>query len=359
MRVLSVTHGPSVPGGVFDEAVEAAGHVLERWQVPDGGSPDPARSYDAVMVFGGSQHPDQDDRFGWLGHEEEFLREVLAEEVPVFGVCLGAQMLARAAGASVGPAREPEIGWLDVALTAEGAGDPVLGVLPARATVFQWHHYTFSLPPGGTALAESAICLQAFRLDGRPAWGIQFHAEVTRAMVAAWVEEDPDDLPMPADELTRRVGRADGAVERAGPSARRRVPPRGRRALAGVVRHRARPLVPRADVVARVVSGTLEHLRREPRAAPDVAVRDDLGAFGQADEVAHLDRAPALEDALEREVHGARDVALARIAVRAGCALELERRPHVDEGDASPATSPRSSSSVTSSTGSRTRAAPR
>jgi len=202
MRILSVTHGPSVPGGVFDEAVEEGGHVLERWQVPEGGSPAAARSYDAVMVFGGSQHPDQDDRFGWLGHEEEFLREVLAEEVPVVGVCLGAQMLARAAGASVGPAREPEIGWLDVTLTTEGAGDPVLGVLPARVTVFQWHHYTFSLPPGGEALAESAVSMQAFRLDGRPAWGMQFHAEVTRAMIAAWVEEDPDDLPMPADELT-------------------------------------------------------------------------------------------------------------------------------------------------------------
>ena len=55
----------------------------------------------------------------------------------------------------------------------------MLGVLPARATVFQWHHYTFALPPSGIALADSEVCLQAFRLDGQPAWGIQFHAEVT------------------------------------------------------------------------------------------------------------------------------------------------------------------------------------
>ena len=200
MRVLSVTHGPSVPGGVFDEAVEAAGHALERWQVPDGGAPEPAASYDAVMVFGGSQHPDQDDRFEWLAREEEFLRDVLAAEIPVFGVCLGAQMLARAAGAMVGPASAAEIGWLEVGLTPAGAADPVLGVLPPRATVFQWHHYTFEQPPGGVELARSAICPQAFRLP-QPAWGIQFHAEVTQAMVAAWVEEDPDDLPMPADSL--------------------------------------------------------------------------------------------------------------------------------------------------------------
>jgi GMP synthase-like glutamine amidotransferase len=201
VRVLSVTHGPTVPGGVFDEAVETGGHTLERWQVPDGGALDPAGAYDAVMVFGGSMHPDQDDHFHWLAHEESFLQDVLAAEVPVFGVCLGAQMLARAAGASVGPAREAEIGWLDVSLTDAGGDDPVLGALPATATVFQWHHYTFGLPPGAAALAESEVCLQAFRLDGRRAWGIQFHAEVTSEMVEAWVDEDPGELPMPADEL--------------------------------------------------------------------------------------------------------------------------------------------------------------
>jgi GMP synthase (glutamine-hydrolysing) len=201
MRVLSVIHGPSVPGGVFEEAVTEAGHALERWVVPDGGSPEPARAYDAVLVFGGSQHPDQDDRFDWLRHEEEFLQEVLADEVPVFGVCLGAQMLARSAGSSVGPAAEPEIGWHGVSLTPPGTSDPVLGSLPARATVFQWHHYTFSLPAGATALAESPVCLQAFRLDGLPAWGIQFHAEVTLPMVSAWIEKEPEDLPMPLGEL--------------------------------------------------------------------------------------------------------------------------------------------------------------
>ena len=200
MRVLSVTHGPSVPGGVFDEVVESTGHRLDRWSVPAGEQPDPARDYDAVMVFGGSMHPDQDDHFAWLEREEEFLKDVLAERVPVFGVCLGAQMLARAAGARVGPASAPEIGWLDVALTAAGRIDPVLGVLPPRATVFQWHHYTFEIPDGGAKLAHSDVGPQAFRLEQR-AWGIQFHAEVTLPMVTAWANEDPDDLPMPADAL--------------------------------------------------------------------------------------------------------------------------------------------------------------
>jgi GMP synthase (glutamine-hydrolysing) len=217
MRVLSVTHGPSVPGGVFEHEVEEQGHVLERWSVPDDGTPGPGASYDAVMVFGGSQHPDEDDRFRWLAHEEEFLREVLREHVPVFGVCLGAQMLARAAGAAVGPASTAEIGWFEVGLTPAGMADPVLSAMPQRATVFQWHRYRFDIPTGGIELARNAVCPQAFRL-AQPAWGIQFHAEITLPMAEAWAEEDPDELPMPAEELlaeSRERMSASNAIGRA------------------------------------------------------------------------------------------------------------------------------------------------
>ncbi|MGH3132754.1 MAG: type 1 glutamine amidotransferase [Gaiellaceae bacterium] len=200
MRVLSVTHGPSVPGGVFDEVVEASGHELERWVVPLGGASQPPTRYDAVMVFGGSMHPDQDERFGWLGREEEFLRDAISGGVPVIGVCLGGQMLARAAGARVGPAREPEIGWIEVELTAEGRADPVLGVLPPRTDAFQWHSYTFEIPAGGIELARSDVCPQAFRV-GERAWGVQFHAEVTLPMVRTWTAEESDELPVAPEEF--------------------------------------------------------------------------------------------------------------------------------------------------------------
>ena len=196
MRILSVTHGSSVPGGVFEDAVHAAGHELERWSVPAGGTPEPAASYDAVMVFGGSMHPDQDERFHWLAREEEFLRDVLDEGVPALGVCLGAQMLARAAGAWVAPAAAPEIGWFDVELTPAGREDPVLGVLPERTRAFQWHSYTFGIPRDGVELAWSAVSTQAYRVGS--AWGIQFHAEVTLPMVEAWVAKEEDELPVPA-----------------------------------------------------------------------------------------------------------------------------------------------------------------
>jgi GMP synthase (glutamine-hydrolysing) len=206
MRVLSVTHGPNVPGGVFDETVEAGGHSLERWEVPLGGLPQPPTAYDAVMVFGGSMHPDQDDHFHWLASEAEFLGETLRRGVPALGVCLGAQMLARAAGAWVGPAPEPEIGWFEVSLTPEGRDDPVLGALPETTHAFQWHHYTYAVPEGGTELARSALCTQAFRLGDR-AWGLQFHAEVTLPMLQAWVEDEPVELPVPPEDFVAEAER--------------------------------------------------------------------------------------------------------------------------------------------------------
>jgi GMP synthase (glutamine-hydrolysing) len=204
MRVLSVTHGPSVPGGVFDEEVEAAGHALERWVVPLGGTPQPPSAYDAILVFGGSMHPDQDASHSWLGQEAAFLADAVAGDVPVLGVCLGAQMLARAVGAWVGPAPVSEVGWFEIELTPEGRDDPVLGTLPPRTEAFQWHHYTYAVPEGGVELARSEASTQAFRV-GRAAWGIQFHAEVTLPMLESWIAEDGSELPVAPDEFLEQA----------------------------------------------------------------------------------------------------------------------------------------------------------
>ncbi|MBA3245747.1 MAG: type 1 glutamine amidotransferase [Actinobacteria bacterium] len=197
MKVLALTHGPSVGTGVFGEAIRDAGHELAEWCVPLGGEP-PAAA-DAVLVFGGAMHADQEERHPWLLGELRFLEAALERELPLFGVCLGAQLLAKAAGADVHPAAESEVGWFEVELTA-AADDPVFGSLPARFDAFQWHHYTYGLPAGATELARSAVCTQAFRL-GR-AYGIQFHAEVTGPQIEQWLGEDPGDVADP--EALRR-----------------------------------------------------------------------------------------------------------------------------------------------------------
>jgi GMP synthase (glutamine-hydrolysing) len=190
MKVLAVTHGPSVGPGVFADAVRDAGHELAEWRVQLGGkAPEGA---DAVIVFGGAMHPDEEERHGWLKPELHWLDGLLVSGKPLLGICLGSQLVARAAGADVFRATEPEVGWLPVELTEAAASDPVAASLPRRFDAFQWHHYTHTLPAGAVELARSPVCTQAFRLGD--AWGVQFHPEVRAEQVEAWVSEDPEDV---------------------------------------------------------------------------------------------------------------------------------------------------------------------
>jgi GMP synthase-like glutamine amidotransferase len=149
--------------------------------------------YGAVLIFGGAMHADQDDRHPWLRDENMFLQRLLDLGTPMLGVCLGSQLLAKAAHAPVFPASEPEVGWCEVELTDAAAGDPVLGGLPRRFEAFQWHYYAHGLPAGAEELARSPICTQAFRL-GERTWGVQFHPEVTLQQVESWIDEEPEAL---------------------------------------------------------------------------------------------------------------------------------------------------------------------
>ena len=201
MRVLSIGHQRDAGSGVFGEAVASAGAEHDAWFIAEAaGPPSDPSTYDAVMSFGGGMHPDQEDRHPWLGPERELLASFVAARVPVLGVCLGSQILATAVGAAPVRASEPEIGWYEIELTPDGADDPLLAPLAPAFEAFEWHSYTTSLPPGARVLARTPACVQAYRLAGAPAWGIQFHAEVTAADAAKWIDE------YDADEDAVRVG---------------------------------------------------------------------------------------------------------------------------------------------------------
>jgi GMP synthase (glutamine-hydrolysing) len=197
VRVLSVIHGGEARAELFAPVVEERGHRLDEWsfawRTPP---PRPLDSYDAVMVFGGAMHADQDEHHPWLPDETIWLQELVARRVPTLGICLGVQLLARAAGAWVGALQEPEIGWYDVELTDAGTEDPVLGAMPREFEAFQWHYYTYALPEGAVELARSARCTQAFRL-GDACWGVQFHPEVTQTQLDGWLADKSDPPPDP------------------------------------------------------------------------------------------------------------------------------------------------------------------
>lgn len=147
---------------------------------------------DALVVFGGEQSALDDADHPYLPVLADLMAAYTAQDLPVLGICLGSQVLARAFGAENHLGGTREFGWCDVTLTDQGQADPVLGALPATFPIFQWHSDTFTLPPGAVHLAGSPVApVQAFRL-GRATYGTQFHFEASRAVVADWTRTFPD-----------------------------------------------------------------------------------------------------------------------------------------------------------------------
>ena len=197
MRVLSVVHGPEARAELFEPVVVAAGHAIDEWSFSWGRKPPrPLESYDAYMVFGGAIHPDQEAQHTWMPQEIDWLERILADRRPVLGVCLGVQLLARAAGSQVHRLDVPEIGWVDVELTRGGAEDPVLSSMPNTFPGLVWHHYTYDVPDGAVELARTERTTQAFRL-GDACWGVQFHPEVTALQLDRWTADFEDPPPDP------------------------------------------------------------------------------------------------------------------------------------------------------------------
>jgi len=209
VNVLSVIHGRDARTELFAPAIKERGHRLDEWSfIWETPPPQPLDAYDAFFVFGGAMHPDQEHAHPWIEDELRWLQSLLEGRRPVLGICLGVQLLARAAGSWVGPLEVPEIGWYEVELNEPGAADPVLGSLPRRFTALQWHRYTYGLPAGAVELARSPACTQAFRL-GEACWGVQFHPEVTAAQLEGWLADPDDPAPDPAalrEETRAKIG---------------------------------------------------------------------------------------------------------------------------------------------------------
>jgi GMP synthase-like glutamine amidotransferase len=143
----------------------------------------------ALVVLGGPMSVREEERYPFLRWEKAVIRTAIKQGLPILGICLGAQLIASAAGAEVYEGNIQEIGWYPISLTPEGQMDTLLGYLPEKPTVFQWHSDGFDLPRGAQRLAGSLhYDNQAFRI-GRYVYGLQFHLEVTPKMIERWMEE--------------------------------------------------------------------------------------------------------------------------------------------------------------------------
>lgn len=225
MRALVIQHVEAEGPGTLGEFLRSAGASLSTVRLHAGDAlPQDPCVCDAVVSMGGPMNVYDEERYPFLRDETEFLRTAVHADVPVVGICLGAQMIAKACGARVVRSPEKEVGWSSVSLTEEGTRDALFRGLPREFTVLQWHEDMFEIPPGASLLATSAACPhQAFRF--RNAWGVQFHVEATRPMIADWFSTSPlrDDILHEFDEREAELRRHATAMytsflARAGPA---------------------------------------------------------------------------------------------------------------------------------------------
>jgi GMP synthase-like glutamine amidotransferase len=183
MRALVIEHEPDIPRGLVDEWLSGRGALADVHRIAtDDRDPEP-RAYDLIVTLG-SVAAAFDDCVPWISREMRLLREAFDADVPVLGICFGAQILARALGGQGLRAERPEIGWM-----------PIESVDPSFVSPgpwLQWHHDTFTVPDGATVFARSPAGPQAYTI-GR-SLGVQFHPEVTPEIVASWIAGARDEL---------------------------------------------------------------------------------------------------------------------------------------------------------------------
>ncbi|MEO8476108.1 MAG: gamma-glutamyl-gamma-aminobutyrate hydrolase family protein [Actinomycetota bacterium] len=188
--LLLIKNDPVETFGVAVRALEGAGAPVHVLDAADPAAPRPALDdLSGLVMLGGTMNVDEVDEHPFLKENRDLTRDAIARGVPYLGICLGAQMLARALDAPVRPAGVKEVGFEPVRPLPAAVSDPLLSVWSDGDMVFQWHQDTMDLPPGAVALATGdRIPLQAYRV-GNVAWATQFHFEIDADELELWLDE--------------------------------------------------------------------------------------------------------------------------------------------------------------------------
>jgi GMP synthase (glutamine-hydrolysing) len=204
--LLVLQHIACEPPAAYEDEIRDRGVSLHRVQVDEGEPLPDWREFGGIVAMGGPMGAYEDDRLPWLAAEKRMIVDAVGAGLPYWGVCLGAQLLAAALGAAVGPGPAAEVGVLPVFTTAAARSDPVFGLAPEEFAALQWHADTFALPAGATRLAHSAAYPEQAFVVAR-AYALQFHLEVDAGLATAW-----GDVPAYAHSL--RELRGDDALSR-------------------------------------------------------------------------------------------------------------------------------------------------
>lgn len=208
-NILVVQHSRLDPIGVLGEHLIQQGAVLSTWLTEEQAAPPPG-DYAGLVILGGSMNAHEDQKFSHLRQTVDLVREFHRKGKPILGICLGAQLIARAFGSRVYPHRVPEIGFSPVYTVGKTPLEPWLqAYLAPGISLMQWHFDTFDLPVGATLLMTNQICEnQAYRISDN-VYGFQFHFEVTPEIVMDWLADKGEwveqHYPQLDSEVTKQV----------------------------------------------------------------------------------------------------------------------------------------------------------
>ena len=180
IRIYCLQHVPWEEPGMIESYLHHRGcslkciRLFKNQKLPD------VESTDYLIVMGGPMNVDDEDQYAWLAKEKSLIREIIDARKPIFGICLGAQLIAHVLGKPVFPAKDHEIGWYPVTLIWQARQHPASKDWDENPMVFHWHSNTFDLPDGAIHLASTGVCPnQAFLLNSNVI-GLQFHLEMSR-----------------------------------------------------------------------------------------------------------------------------------------------------------------------------------
>lgn len=214
MRMHVICHVPFEGPGYIAKWAEERGHALTQSFALCEEFP-PVDEADFLVLMGGPMAADDNEGNPWLLAEKRYVISAVERGTTVLGVCLGAQIVAEAAGGQVARNDEPEIGWYPVTLTHAGQEDPVFSAFPDGLVVGHWHGDTFELPLGvAPTLTSEATFNQAFSLMGGRIVGLQFHLEWSEEDLRAVINACPEDFRVKAEWVSSAQEFADQAAVR-------------------------------------------------------------------------------------------------------------------------------------------------
>jgi GMP synthase (glutamine-hydrolysing) len=194
MNVLIVKHVDNEGPGLIEPCLKRENITYRVLSIEKEGSFPKVDDWSHIVLLGGPMNVYEENRYPFLKKEDLFIKESIQRGRNLLGICLGAQLIAKALGARVIKAPVKEIGWYDASLTEDGSKTPLFSQFPATFSVFQWHEDTFEIPHLGKLMATAtSVPNQAF-CYGRNTYGLQFHLEVTEAMIREWLEADQQEL---------------------------------------------------------------------------------------------------------------------------------------------------------------------